>query len=69
MYKKLTIFIFSLYSVYDKNYNCQNYYISHYVVNYININVKATCSGLRVSFIIIERIRKMILSRSFFLKF
>ena len=41
-----------------KNYSCQTNYILYYVVNYININAKATGSGLRVSLTIIEKISK-----------
>ena len=45
------IFIFCKWQ--NKSYKSES--IAHYVVNYININAKATCSGLGVSLIIIEK--------------
>ena len=44
----------------DKNYSYKTNHIMNYIVNYININAKASCSAFGVSFITTEKIREVI---------
>ena len=45
----------SSYLVDNKNYNHKTNYIMIYVVNYTNINAKATCINIEVNLIAIEK--------------